>query len=494
MWDEQIDFDGLDLSRSPLFGRRWTRIVLDEAHRIKNAKGSTAQAAFNLRGKRRWCVSGTPIQNRIGEVHSLVRFLRFYPYAFNRCSRKGCTCECLFVSSTCKGCGHRKAQHRSIFATEISTPIRQFGFVGKGKTALESLRLDIFQELMLRRTKDTTLNLPSLSIKIKKIALSERESRAYIRIRDNDRQIVQDLAARGALMQNFAHVFSLIMRERQAANHPQLAKFGLSSRCPCCQGEVDEMKEDVEVLACGRHACHESCYVDLFLREAPEGAEVHCPYCEDEQVQPLQGATIVQGLQEAGRCIHISSKIKALIEEIKEQLLEPSEPPAQPHKFLVFSSFAHFLELCSHFLEQEGIGNAAIVGKTRLKIRERIIQRFRTETDFRVLLISLQVGGEGLNLQVADRVYLMDPWWNPAMEQQAYQRAHRSLDRDHYNMFFGLQFSGSFIFGNPWRPMKSFYEFLVSILSKCLGVSMHQSIISTLGVQRVSGFPKRFLD
>jgi len=329
------------------------------------------------------------------------------------------------VASPCKDCGHSKAQHRSIFATEISTPIRQFGFVGKGKTAMETLRLRIFQELMLRRRKDTTLNLPRLSIKIKKIALSERESRAYNRIRDKDRQIVQDLAAKGTLMQNFAHVFSLIMRERQAANHPQLAKFGLSSRCPCCQGEVDEMKDDVEVLACGRHACHESCYAELFLREAPEGAEVQCPYCEDEEVQPLQGATIVQGLQEAGRRIHISSKIKALVEEIREQLSVPSDQHSQPHKFLVFSSFAHFLELCSHFLEQAGIGNAAIVGRTRLKIREHIIQRFRTEADFRVLLISLQVGGEGLNLQAADRVYLMDPWWNPAMEQQAYQRAHR---------------------------------------------------------------------
>lgn len=324
---------------------------------------------------------------------------------------------------------------------------------------METLRLRIFQELMLRRRKDTTLNLPSLSIKIKKIALSERESRAYIRIRDKDRQIVEDLAAKGTLMQNFAHVFSLIMRERQAANHPQLAKFGLSSRCPCCQGEVDEMKDDVEVLACGRHACHESCYAELFLREAPEGAEVQCPYCEDEEVQPLQGATIVQGLQEAGRRIHISSKIKALVEEIQEQL-SPADPHMQPHKFLVFSSFAHFLELCSHFLEQAGIGNAAIVGRTRLKIREHIIQRFRTEADFRVLLISLQVGGEGLNLQAADRVYLMDPWWNPAMEQQAYQRAHRSLDRIHdylilFSRFFCLHTqSGSFRGSRGFRVSK----------------------------------------
>ena len=93
---------------------------------------------------------------------------------------------------------------------------------------------------------------------------------------------------------------------------------------------------------------------------------------------------------------------------------------------------------------------AAIVGKTRLKIRERIIRRFRTETDFHVLLIFLQVGGEGLSLQVADRVYLMDPWWNPAMEQQAHQRAHRSLDGDQEHFIFLVyNFLGIFICGKP---------------------------------------------
>ena len=423
-WDEQLQ---IDLSKSPLFGRRWTRIVLDEAHRIKNARGSTAQAAFNLRAQRRWCVSGTPMQNRIGEVGSLVRFLRFYPYGFNKCQRRGCDCECLFVkcadnTSLCQVCGHSKTQHCSVFAKQISTPIRQFGFTGEGKAALESLRLEIFHQVMLRRTK-STLDLPKLSITKKKVLLSERERRTYTRIKTRDRQIIQELIAEGKLMQNFAHIFSIIMRQRQAANHPQLAKFGLSSDCPLCTNPVDEMDEETEVLPCGLHACHQSCHIE-YMRDAPDDAEWICP-CEWElhMAKPLRAASIVEGLQDAEQPIRTSSKIEALIQEIEFKLKDSS---SEPQKFLVFSSFAHFLQLCGYFMDEAGITNEIISGKTDMKSRARIIQQFR-ETDLSVLLITLQVGGEGLNLQVANRVYLLDPWWNPAMEQQAYQRAHRAL-------------------------------------------------------------------
>ena len=363
------------------------------------------------------------MQNRIGEIGSLVRFLRMWPYGFSKCSRKGCDCSLLFVkcvekTSLCRECGHNKAQHCSIFAREISTPIRQFGFTGKGKTALESLRLEIFHRLMLRRTK-SILDLPNLSITVKKVSMTPRERLAYTRITTRDQETLEQLLAEGRLMQNFAHVFAIIMRQRQAANHPQLAKFGLDCRCPFCGNEVDEMDEDTEFLACGHHACHDYCYIE-YMREAPIDATISCP-CEWQPRKSLRGASIVEGLQAAEQPIRSSSKIEALIQEIQDR---EDESVAEKKKFLVFSSFAHFLELCAYFLDEAGITNATISGKTDINSRADIIQRFR-HSDLSVLLISLQVGGEGLNLQVANRVYLLDPWWNPAMEQQAYQRAHR---------------------------------------------------------------------
>ena len=413
LWDQQL---GLDLSRSPLFRSKWARIILDEAHRIKNAHGGTAQAAFNLRGKRRWCMTGTPMQNRIGEIYPLLRFLRSYPYGFYRCNRRGCDCECFFVrchegTLLCQVCGHPKSQHRNIFTTEISTPIRQFGFLEKGKTALEALRFKVFQKLMLRRTK-ALLDLPELHISMCKISLSPRESRVYKAVKEQSQQILDTLLAEGTLMKNFGHVFSIIMRQRQAANHPDLCKYSIDSTCPFCQSEVED--EPVK-LNCGRHECHEICCVEV-MREC--GDEITCPICAHER-QALAGLNLPEALLAANRRVRTSSKINALIEEISEL-----ESP----KCLVFSQFAHFLELVEWHLQQHDITCCCISGKTKMKERAQMMSQFNAEAEPQVLLISLQVGGEGLNLQAANYVFLLDPWWNPAAEQQAMQRCHSAWD------------------------------------------------------------------
>jgi DNA repair protein RAD16 len=73
----------------------WFRVVLDEAHMIKDRSTSTAKAVFNLNSLNKWCLSGTPLQNRVGELYSLVRFLRVDPHAFYYCKRKDCTCKSL---------------------------------------------------------------------------------------------------------------------------------------------------------------------------------------------------------------------------------------------------------------------------------------------------------------------------------------------------------------------------------------------------------------
>ena len=120
----------------------------------------------------------------------------------------------------------------------------------------------------------------------------------------------------------------------------------------------------------------------------------------------------------AGRPVRASSKINTLIAEISEL-----EAP----KCLVFSSFAHFLELIEYHLKERNVTCSRISGKTKMQERSDIIKQFNTEREPSVLCVSLQVGGEGLNLQAANQVFLMDPWWNPAAEQQAMQRCHRSL-------------------------------------------------------------------
>ena len=110
-----------------------------------------------------------------------------------------------------------------------------------------------------------------------------------------------------------------------------------------------------------------------------------------------------------------SAKIRVLMEEIKEK--------HRYHKILVFSQFVGMLDLIKTELEQEAIPFAYLTGQS--KKREEIVDDFQDNDDIRVFLISLKAGGTGLNLTEADYVYLVDPWWNPAVENQAIDRCYR---------------------------------------------------------------------
>lgn len=104
-------------------------------------------------------------------------------------------------------------------------------------------------------------------------------------------------------------------------------------------------------------------------------------------------------------------------------LMEQIENKAPQHKILVFSQFVGMLELIRKELDQQGIQYSYLTGAT--KNREAEVERFQMNAATRVFLVSLKAGGMGLNLTAADYVYLVDPWWNPAVEAQAIDRTHR---------------------------------------------------------------------
>lgn len=112
-----------------------------------------------------------------------------------------------------------------------------------------------------------------------------------------------------------------------------------------------------------------------------------------------------------------SVKIEELIREVQEN--------AGNHKLLIFSQFTQMLHLIRDEFEKSGITYCYLDGKTSLPNRKEQVTRFQEDESIKAFLISLKAGGVGLNLTVADYVYLVDPWWNPAAEQQAIDRAHR---------------------------------------------------------------------
>jgi non-specific serine/threonine protein kinase len=122
-------------------------------------------------------------------------------------------------------------------------------------------------------------------------------------------------------------------------------------------------------------------------------------------------------LNEADKYPNHSIKLEELTREITENISN--------HKALVFSQFLGMLALIKEKLRELEVPFEYFDGSTTAPERERAITRFQNDDVCRVFLISLKAGGVGLNLTAADYVYIVDPWWNPAVEQQAIDRTHR---------------------------------------------------------------------
>jgi len=135
-----------------------------------------------------------------------------------------------------------------------------------------------------------------------------------------------------------------------------------------------------------------------------------------EALLRLRQASCHLGLVDAKYQNEASAKVDTLVDHLQEVI-------AEGHKALVFSQFVQLLTLVRGRLEKEGITYAYLDGQTHN--REVPVRKFMEEDDCGAFLISLKAGGLGLNLTAADYVFILDPWWNPAVETQAIDRAHR---------------------------------------------------------------------
>lgn len=282
-------------------------LILDEAQAIKNADTASAKAARLLRGKHRLALSGTPIENHLGELWSLFEFLN--PGMLGSAS--------VFKLA---GIGARDPDEET------------------RKLLAQSLR-----PFILRRTKSQVAkDLPEKLEQTIFCELEPKQRKLYDELRDHYRTSLLDRIAREGMQKAKIQVLEALLRLRQVACHP---------------GLIDK-----------KHAKEDSAKLDMLL----------------------------------------------------PQLVELFE---EGHKVLVFSQFTSFLSLLREQLDKEGVAYEYLDGKTR--DRQARVERFQDDPDCKLFLISLKAGGLGLNLTAAEYVYLLDPWWNPAVEAQAIDRAHR---------------------------------------------------------------------
>jgi DNA repair protein RAD16 len=411
---------GIFKEKSIIHQTDFHRVILDEAHCIKTRTTMTAKACFALKVTYRWCLSGTPLQNRIGEFFSLIRFLNVRPFACYLC--KSCPCSTLEWQmdddNKCTGCGHGGMQHVSVFNQELLNPIQKYGNRAGGADAFRKLRI-LTDRIMLRRLKidhTDSMELPVKEINVERQFFGEEENDFANSIMTSGQRKFDTYVASGVLLNNYANIFGLIMQMRQVADHPDLILKKNSEGgqnvlvCSIC----DEPAEDAIRSQCKHDFCRTCVRSYLNSTNIPNCPRCHIPLSIDlEQPEMEQDEAQVKKSSIINRIKMenwtSSSKIELLVHELHKLRSDNAS-----HKSIIFSQFTTMLQLIEWRLHRAGITTVMLDGSMTPAQRQASIQHFMTNVNVEVFLVSLKAGGVALNLTEASRVFIVDPWWNPA--------------------------------------------------------------------------------
>ncbi|KAK8449718.1 hypothetical protein SEVIR_7G260400v4 [Setaria viridis] len=428
----------------PLARVKWFRVVLDEAQTIKNYRTQVSRACCGLMAERRWCLSGTPIQNKIDDLYSYFCFLKYEPYS-------------------------KLSSFKDKIKYEITKdPVR-------GYKKLQA----ILRIILLRRTKETLidgepiLKLPPKTIQLSKIDFTQEERAFYLTLEEGSRQKFKAYDAAGTINENYANILVLLLRLRQACDHPLLLKGQESDlvdtksiemakqlpketvtdllekleRGPAICSICSDPPEDAVVTTCGHVFCyqcvHESltsnghvcpsplCGKKLSVRSVFTPAVLKLCTLPKLELDVISSCSTVDDKPYSiCESSYISSKIRQAVDILKSIITVgdateaiPSE--MAPVKAIVFSQWTGMLDLMELSLNSSGIQFRRLDGAMSLNLREKGVNEFKNDPKVRVMLMSLKAGNLGLNMIAACHVIMLDPWWNPYAEDQAVDRAHR---------------------------------------------------------------------
>lgn len=407
--------DGIHKEQSLIHAIHFHRIILDEAHSIKTRSTMTAKACFALKTDYRWCLTGTPLQNRIGEFFSLIRFLNIRPFSNYLC--KQCPCKTMEWSmdedKRCSQCNHAGMQHVSVFNQELLNPIQKYGNFGPGREAFAKLRL-MTERIMLRRLKKDHTNameLPVKEIYVDRQFFGEEENDFANSIMSSGQRKFDTYVAQGVLLNNYANIFGLIMQMRQVADHPDLIlkknAEGGQNVLICCI--CDEPSEDTIRSRCKHDFCRTCVASYVRSTDTPDCPRCHIPLAIDlEQPEIEQEENMVKKSSIINRIKMenwtSSSKIELLVHELHKLRSNNAT-----HKSIIFSQFTTMLQLIEWRLRRAGITTVMLDGSMTPAQRQASIEHFMNNVDVECFLVSLKAGGVALNLTEASRVFIVDP-------------------------------------------------------------------------------------
>ncbi|KAI5843795.1 SNF2 family N-terminal domain-containing protein [Morchella snyderi] len=421
--------------RSSLKEITWFRIVLDEAHIIREHSTQQSRAVCMLEAQRRWCLSGTPIQNKLQDFGTLLRFLRLSPFdedgAFSKyivrplkdASPEGLRCLRVLIGSTCL--------RRNKDILELPPKIDQEVYI----------HLEPPERGLYESCKKDSANMIEH-------ALTERGSgssyfsilQSILRLRlmcDHGKDllpsVVQNrLAGYSNTDYNPSTSMDIDMGDyadvQEESPTQSIASGFLTPRCALCNEATDAAESDAISSSqdCSHTIC-DSCLklYELNTTQLGTSSQISCPKCAEAAGFSLEGLKDEDNPRwmEDRPYGGPSTKVKALIKNLQLDARKDSE--GKPIKSVVFSCWTKMLDLIAIALKNEQMGFYRYDGRLSMRQRDESVRCFRADPQINILLISIGSGAVGLNLTVASRVHLMEPQWNPMVEHQALDRLHR---------------------------------------------------------------------
>ncbi|KAH7885941.1 SNF2 family N-terminal domain-containing protein [Phlebopus sp. FC_14] len=496
----------------------WFRVVLDEAHSIKETGTVGSRASCDLVADRRLCLTGTPVQNKLDDVFALIKFLRLDPF-----------------------------DDKNIWTEFIGTPVKYGQSLGVARLQT------IMKCITLRRTKETKaldgkriFNLPPRRDEIRYLKFDSHEQSIYDQFFVESKAEFNELSNKNEVMKNYVGILQKILRLRQICDHFELVdgkglgetqaletssyediaaaieREGLNparaaaivallreaatTQCVECGEELCFSPESQQMVESGtpmdidgpsapkrgrkakgttssraptrpsspstsmlvltrcQHlfclGCYRQCICPAWP-EVPSDTRRSCSACQtglspQDAIQVRPDCQPQDLKKKAGRRerrpkntglekFHPSTKVKALLgdlvqfsranphsvnydpESIEVEMVDDQGKRVDDGviKTVVFSQWTTMLDKIEDALEAAGIRYDRLDGTMKRDDRIRAMDALKYDPACEVLLVSLKAGGVGLNLTAAQRVYLMDPYWNPAVENQAVDRIHR---------------------------------------------------------------------
>ncbi|KAI3317051.1 hypothetical protein HD806DRAFT_516155 [Xylariaceae sp. AK1471] len=386
-----------------IFSYNWHRIVLDEAHMIREKNTQNARAVCAVDGIHRWCITGTPLHNRVRDISSLLYFLRAHPYDDLRMVEK-----------------------------EIIQPWR----MGTDEKPLQRLR-SLMKMLALHRSKEI-IDLPPRIEKIVEVEFKEHELERYEDVRMGTIRVINKAITDGSKSgSTYLNAFQKINELRYICNHGtwQLKRsthtvgstlnvggFSFST----LEKRVESLLEtsDQACFICGTDMSEDCEESQQTLQDPRDEIDRICQTCLKEQ--NITGSS-QDSLQSPGLSAdesNVDTQVSKLPSKIDAVIKHLGTIPRED-KSVIFSYWTSTLDVVQHGLDTAGIPYCRYDGRLRYAQRTEALRTFQIDSKTKVILVSITCGGQGLDLTVANHAILIEPQWNPMLEEQAVARIYR---------------------------------------------------------------------